>query len=181
MLIKFRHEPRWRHCSSVAVQLLLNDVMTYSIAVCAAIGTDWAKNTIPLLFLGRCLVMAGCCDSTVLALSEYATISCCLVGGYHHFRRTCCLLQHRSPVNLFSLDDRGSTPECEESPIRLHGVNSEDHTAYVNALLSDGTWFIFLRGSFVMEFKTMLWHGFILFLWPLVELQRNKEKCPIII
>jgi hypothetical protein len=62
-----------------------------------------------LLFLGRCLITAGCCDSTIVAMSEYAIISCSLVGGYHHFRRTWCLLQHTSPVNLVCLDDRGST------------------------------------------------------------------------
>jgi hypothetical protein len=32
------------------------------------------ENTIPLLFTGRCLVMAGCCESTVYALSKYTTI-----------------------------------------------------------------------------------------------------------
>jgi hypothetical protein len=46
--------------------------MTYNIVVCA-------ENAFPvLLFTGRCLVTAGCCDSTGLALSEYATISCLL-------------------------------------------------------------------------------------------------------
>jgi hypothetical protein len=48
--------------------------MTYSTAACAAIGMDCAENTIPLLFTGSCLVTAGCCDSAILALSEYVTI-----------------------------------------------------------------------------------------------------------
>jgi hypothetical protein len=49
--------------------------MTYSIVACAAIGTDCTENTIAfLLFTGRWIVTAVCCDSTVLALSEYATI-----------------------------------------------------------------------------------------------------------
>jgi hypothetical protein len=50
--------------------------MTYFIFACAAIDTDCAENTIPLLFTDRWLVTAGCCDFTVLALSEYATILC---------------------------------------------------------------------------------------------------------
>jgi hypothetical protein len=50
--------------------------MIYSIVACAVIGTECAQNTTPmLLFKDRCLVTAGCCDSTILALSEYATIS----------------------------------------------------------------------------------------------------------
>jgi hypothetical protein len=49
--------------------------MTYSIVACTLIGTDCAENTIPLvLFTGHCLVTADCCDSTILALSVYATI-----------------------------------------------------------------------------------------------------------
>jgi hypothetical protein len=37
---------------------------------------DHAENTIPLLlFMYRFLVLAGYCESTVLALSKYATIS----------------------------------------------------------------------------------------------------------
>jgi hypothetical protein len=49
--------------------------MTYSIFAFAAIGTDWAENTIPLLlFTGRCLVTVGCCDCIILTLSEYTTI-----------------------------------------------------------------------------------------------------------
>jgi hypothetical protein len=52
------------------MQLLLIDGMTYSIAECEVIGTDCAENTIPLLLLtGRCPVTAGCCDSTIFALS----------------------------------------------------------------------------------------------------------------
>jgi hypothetical protein len=47
----------------------------FSTVVRAAIGTDWAENTIPLLlFKDRCLETAGCCDSKILALSEYAAI-----------------------------------------------------------------------------------------------------------
>jgi hypothetical protein len=58
----------------VAVQLLLNDVMRYFIVVFEAIGTDCAENTIPLLLAKVCwLVTDHCCDSTILALSEYAT------------------------------------------------------------------------------------------------------------
>jgi hypothetical protein len=70
-----------KHCPSVAVQLLLSDHMTYSNVAWAAIGTDCAENTIPLLlFKGRWLVTAGCCDSTTFAFSEYATIfqNCCV-------------------------------------------------------------------------------------------------------
>jgi hypothetical protein len=51
--------------------------MTYSIVVYAVIGTDCAENTIPLLFMGYCLVIAGSCDSTVLAFlafCKYAAI-----------------------------------------------------------------------------------------------------------
>jgi hypothetical protein len=59
--------------SSLAVQSLLSDGMMYSIVACAAVGTDCAKSTIPLLFTDRCLVTAGYCDSTILALSECAT------------------------------------------------------------------------------------------------------------
>jgi hypothetical protein len=48
---------------------------TYSIVVCAATDTDCTEITILLfLFMGHCLVTVGCCDSTILALSEYATI-----------------------------------------------------------------------------------------------------------
>jgi hypothetical protein len=56
------------------MQVLLSDGMTYSIFACAAIDTDCAENTVPLLFTGHCLITAGCCDSTILALKEYATI-----------------------------------------------------------------------------------------------------------
>jgi hypothetical protein len=35
---------------------------------------DNEENVIPLLFMGYCLVMADCYDSTVLALSEYAIV-----------------------------------------------------------------------------------------------------------
>lgn len=48
--------------------------MTYSIVACRAIVTDCAENTFPLLLMGRCLVTSDFCDSTVLALKEYATI-----------------------------------------------------------------------------------------------------------
>jgi hypothetical protein len=54
----------------VAVKLLLSDGTTCSAVVCAAISTDCAENTIPLLFTGHCLVTAGRCVS----LREYATI-----------------------------------------------------------------------------------------------------------
>jgi hypothetical protein len=74
LLITFQHGLRRKHRSSVAVQLLLSDGMTYSIFACAAIGTQCAENTISLLlFTGRRLVTAGC-DSTILALSQHATI-----------------------------------------------------------------------------------------------------------
>jgi hypothetical protein len=40
-----------------------------------AIGMDCSENAILLLlFTGCCLVMAGCCGSTILAFSEYATV-----------------------------------------------------------------------------------------------------------
>jgi hypothetical protein len=68
------HGPHRKLRSSVAVQLLLSDGMSYSVVACATIGTNCAENIIPLLFMGRCLVTAGCCDLTVLALSEYATL-----------------------------------------------------------------------------------------------------------
>jgi hypothetical protein len=48
--------------------------MTYSVVVCEGTGKDCAENNVPLLFTGRCLVTAGCCDSTVLALSKYDRI-----------------------------------------------------------------------------------------------------------
>jgi hypothetical protein len=36
---------------------------------------DCTESTIPLLlFTGRCLVMARCCNSTILALRKYATL-----------------------------------------------------------------------------------------------------------
>jgi hypothetical protein len=45
----------------------------FSIVAGTAIDTDSAENIIPLLlFTTHCLVTAGCCDSRVLALSEYA-------------------------------------------------------------------------------------------------------------
>jgi hypothetical protein len=58
------------------VQLLFSDGVTYSIVAYASIGMDCAENTIPLLLItGRCLVTACCCDSTILGLSDYATLS----------------------------------------------------------------------------------------------------------
>jgi hypothetical protein len=57
------------------VQLLLSGGMTYSTDAHATIGTDRSENTnFLLLFTCRCLVTAGCCGSTILALSEYATV-----------------------------------------------------------------------------------------------------------
>jgi hypothetical protein len=57
------------------VQLLLSNAITYSIVACAATGTDFPENTtLLLLFTGCCLVMAGCFDFRILALSEYATV-----------------------------------------------------------------------------------------------------------
>jgi hypothetical protein len=56
------------------MQLLLINGMMYSYVACAAFDMGCTENTIPLLFTGRCLVAASCCESTVLALSEYATI-----------------------------------------------------------------------------------------------------------
>jgi hypothetical protein len=74
-VIKSRLGPHRKHRSSVAMQLLLSDGMTYSNVAFAVIGTYSAENTIPLLlFTGRCLVTAYCCDSTVLSLSQYPTI-----------------------------------------------------------------------------------------------------------
>jgi hypothetical protein len=49
--------------------------MTYSILAYAAVRMDWTENIIPLLsFVGHSLVKAGCCDSTIFALSKHATI-----------------------------------------------------------------------------------------------------------
>jgi hypothetical protein len=74
MFVTPRYGQRRKRYSSIAVQLLLSESMTYYIVLCAAICPDCAENTIPLLlFTSRCLVKAGCCDSTILALSEYAT------------------------------------------------------------------------------------------------------------
>jgi hypothetical protein len=68
--IQPRHGPRRNHRSSVVVQLLLRDGMTYSNAACTAIGTDCAENTIPLLlFTGRRLATASCCDFTIITVS----------------------------------------------------------------------------------------------------------------
>jgi hypothetical protein len=59
LLIISRHGRRRKHRSSVAVQVLVNSGMTYSIVACAAIGTDRAGNTILLLlFSGHCLATA---------------------------------------------------------------------------------------------------------------------------
>jgi hypothetical protein len=67
--------PRRKHRPSVAVQLLLNNGMTYRIVVSAAISEVSAEDTILLLlFMGRCQVKDSCFDSTILALSNYATI-----------------------------------------------------------------------------------------------------------
>jgi hypothetical protein len=61
--------------NAVALKLLLSDGMTHSIVACAAIGTDCAEDTIlVLMFTGLYVVTAGCCDSTILTLSEYAII-----------------------------------------------------------------------------------------------------------
>jgi hypothetical protein len=81
LLITSWHGPCIKHCSSVSVQLLLSDSMMYSIVACAAIGMDCAENTVSLsLFTGCCLVTAGCYNSKILALSEYATV---LIRVYH--------------------------------------------------------------------------------------------------
>jgi hypothetical protein len=63
----FQHGQPRKHRSYIAVKLLIRDGMTYSIVAYTAIGTDCAES-IPLLFTGRCLATAGCCDATVLAL-----------------------------------------------------------------------------------------------------------------
>jgi hypothetical protein len=64
-----------KHNFSVAVQLLLSGSMTYSSVVCAAISMDCAENAIFLFLIkGRCLVTASCCDSTILALSEFVLL-----------------------------------------------------------------------------------------------------------
>jgi hypothetical protein len=55
--------------------MLLSNGMTYSIVACAAIDKDCAENITPLMmFTSGCLATAGRCDSTILALGEYATI-----------------------------------------------------------------------------------------------------------
>jgi hypothetical protein len=46
----------------------------FSSVAGTAINMDCTDNIILLLFMGHCLVAAGCCDSTALALSEYAAI-----------------------------------------------------------------------------------------------------------
>jgi hypothetical protein len=56
------------------VHLLLGGGIMYAVVGCAAIGTGSAESTIPLLFTGIMLVTTGYLDSTILALSEYATI-----------------------------------------------------------------------------------------------------------
>jgi hypothetical protein len=50
--ITSQHGSRRKHRSSVAVQLLLRDGITYSTVACAAIGTDCAENTTSRLFTG---------------------------------------------------------------------------------------------------------------------------------
>jgi hypothetical protein len=56
LLIMSQPGPHRKHCSSVAMHLLLSARMTYSIVACAAIGTYHAENTIPLLpFMGHYL------------------------------------------------------------------------------------------------------------------------------
>jgi hypothetical protein len=62
------------------MQLLLRDCMTYFIVAWTAIGTGCAENTIPRSFTGRCLVTAGCCYSTILALSKCATNTLFLIS-----------------------------------------------------------------------------------------------------
>jgi hypothetical protein len=52
---------------------LLSSGITYAVVACAAIGTDCAENNINLFSTGRFLITADCCDSTILAFSEYAT------------------------------------------------------------------------------------------------------------
>jgi hypothetical protein len=89
----------------MAVPLLqCNSYLTDSIVACAAIGMDCAENTIPLLlFTGRCLETAGCCDSIILALREYATISrlSSVSGGHlHHLQ----LKTYLAVVTRFSLN-----------------------------------------------------------------------------
>jgi hypothetical protein len=74
MLTSSQYGPRRKHRSSVAVQSLLSDGMMYSIVACTSIDTDCTENTIPLLFMGHCQVVAGCYDSTILASSKYATV-----------------------------------------------------------------------------------------------------------
>jgi hypothetical protein len=60
--------------------------MTYSTVACKSIGTDLAENTIPLLlFMGHCLVTAGCCDSIILALNECHNIYSFQVVWQHYF------------------------------------------------------------------------------------------------
>jgi hypothetical protein len=73
-----RHGQPRKHRSSVAVRLLLSDGTTYCIVEYVAIDTDCAENTIPLLsFTSLCILRAGSCEITSLALSEYATIQIC--------------------------------------------------------------------------------------------------------
>jgi hypothetical protein len=46
----------------------------YSRVPSAAIGMDHGEKTM-LLYMGCCVVMAGCCDSTFIVLSEYGNCS----------------------------------------------------------------------------------------------------------
>jgi hypothetical protein len=53
------------------MQVLGSNGMTYSTVVYAAISTERPEIAIPLLlFMGCFLVMAGCCDFAILALSK---------------------------------------------------------------------------------------------------------------
>jgi hypothetical protein len=68
-------ELRRKHHYYDAVKLLLSDGMTYSIIACATIGRDCAEYIIILLlYTGLCLARVGCCDYTIFALSEYASV-----------------------------------------------------------------------------------------------------------
>jgi hypothetical protein len=78
--------------------------MTYSIVAWAAMSTECSENTIVvLLFMGRRLVTGGCCDYTVLTLSEYVYVYVYLNQWSLHAYTACDNVQFYILL-LFSLD-----------------------------------------------------------------------------
>jgi hypothetical protein len=61
--------------------------MKYSTVAYTAISMNCTENTITLfLFMGHCLAKASCFDSTIFALSEYATHATYILVVYLCFR-----------------------------------------------------------------------------------------------